>query len=79
MKIYGYKKDNEDLIELSEISIMSNISELKNLLNYLQDVIQEHSTVVREAELCHSHLRDWCERWKDGQPDIIIVTECDDE
>lgn len=75
MKVYGYQKNGEDLIELEEVSIMSNINELKNLLNYLQDVVQQHTEVVSKTELCHSHLRDWDNNWKLGQPDIIIVTQ----
>lgn len=79
MKVYGHQKDSEDLIELNEISILSDIDELKNLLNYLQEVIQQHSKVVGETELCHSHLRDWDENWESGQPDIVIVTQNDNE
>ncbi|QSX06712.1 hypothetical protein JYG23_04470 [Sedimentibacter sp. zth1] len=79
MKIYGYEKNNEDMIELNEISIMSNINELKNLVSFLQNVVESHSNVVGETEMCHSHLRDWDENWDISQPDIIIATKFDNE
>lgn len=79
MKIYGYQKEVEDLIELEEVSIMSDINELKNLINYLQDIVQQHTQVVGKTQLLHSHLQDWDNNWKSGQPDIIIVTQPDME
>lgn len=78
MKVYGYENDSEDLIELGEVSIMASISEVKNLLNYLENVINEHSKVVGQKEMHHSHLRDWDENWESGQPDIVIVTNEDE-
>lgn len=74
MKIYGYQNDDEKIIELSDITFQSDISELKNLIQFLQNTLDEHTAVEHKTEMCHSHLRDWDKKWSSDQPDIIIVT-----
>jgi len=74
MKIYGYQVESEDLIELQELSIQSNIQDLERLILFLQDVKEQHSKVIAETEMCHSHYRDWDKEWIIGSADIIIVT-----
>ncbi len=75
MKIYGYEKDNDNMIELNEVSIMSSISEMEQFIEFLKFAVESHSSVENSSELCHSHLRDWDENWINGQPDVIVVTE----
>lgn len=81
MKVFGYQKNGEHLIELQEISIKSSIAELDRMIKFLQSVREQHSKIVGEVELCHSHLRDWDTEWDTDSADIIIVTtsksECD--
>lgn len=79
MKIYGYQKNKEKLIEMDEISILSNIDEFKNLLDYLQDVLNKHSEVANETDMQHSHFKDWNKKSDSEQPDIIIVTQSKNE
>ena len=74
MKVYGYQKDSEDLIELQEVSFQSDISGIDKLIKFLQEVKEQHSKVIGEVELCHSHFRDWDVDWKADSTDIIVVT-----
>lgn len=74
MKVFGYQKDSEDLIELQEISLQSDITELDKIIKFLQNVKEQHSKVIDGVELCHSHFRDWDVEWKPGSTDIIVVT-----
>lgn len=74
MKVFGYQKDSENLIELQEVSIQSDITELDKIIKFLQKVKEQHSKVTDGEELCHSHFRDWDVEWKLGSTDIIVVT-----
>lgn len=79
MKVFGYQKDSEELIELEEVSIQSDIGGLDKIIKFLQEVKEQHSKVIGEVELCHSHFRDWDVDWKAGSTDIIVVTTSKDE
>ena len=74
MKLFGYEKDSDKLIELQEATFLSDIEELDKLIEFLKDVKEKHCKVVEKTELCHSHYRDWDVEWKDCSPDIIIAT-----
>lgn len=74
MKVFGYQKDSENLIELKEVSFQTNIKELDKIIRFLQQVKEDHSKINGEVELCHSHFRDWDVEWRSGSTDIIIVT-----
>jgi len=74
MKVFGYEKDSENLIELQEVSFQSDITELDKIIKFLQSVKMQHSKVNGEVELCHSHFRDWDAEWKSDSTDIIVVT-----
>lgn len=78
MKVFGYQKDTENLIELQEVSILSNIKELDRIIEFLKDIKEKHNNLVGKTELCHSHYRDWDAEWKIGTPDIIVVTSIED-
>jgi hypothetical protein len=74
LKVFGYQKDNEGLMELQEVSFQSDIIELDKIIKFLQEVKEQHSKGIGEVELCHSHFRDWDDEWKVGSTDIIVVT-----
>jgi flagellin-specific chaperone FliS len=74
VKVFGYKNDSEELIELEEVSFQSDIEELDKIIKFLQEVKEQHSKVIGETELCHSHFRDWDVDWKAGSTDIIFTT-----
>lgn len=74
MKVYGYQKDSENLIELHKVSFQLDIKELDKIIGFLQEVKEQHSKVIEKDELCHSHFRDWDGEWKAGSTDIIVVT-----
>ncbi len=74
MKAFGYKKNSRKLIELCEVSFQSSIEELEKMIEFLQDVKAQHSSVINKTDLCHSHYRDWDTMWKDGSIDIVVVT-----
>lgn len=77
MKIFGYQKESEDLIELQEISFQADIKELDKMIKFLQSVKEEHGKVVlrTKEDMCHSHFRDWDGEWLISDPDIIVVTK----
>ena len=79
MKVFGYQKDSENLIELQEISFQSNMKELDKIIKFLQNVKEQHRKVMNEVELCHSHFRDWDPEWKPNSTDIIVVTTSNNE
>lgn len=74
MKAYGYKKDDEELIELQEVSLQCSLEELDKIIEFLINVKKIHSSVSGETKLCHSHLRDWDKDWNNGEMDFIVVT-----
>lgn len=77
MKLYGYEKNSEDMIELNEISIISSIKEMKKLVEFLEHTIECHSSLENSGEACHTHFRDWDSEWQSDQADLVIVTEFD--
>lgn len=79
MKIFGYEENNDNLLDLQEVSFQCDIKELEKIIKFLQDVKENHSKVINEVELCHSHFRDWDVEWKAGSTDIIVVTTFDDK
>ena len=74
VKVFGYQNDSEELIELEEVSFKGNIRELDKLIKFLQQAKEQHSKVIGEVEMCHSHYRDWDTEWNPGTTDIIVVT-----
>lgn len=79
MKVFGYQRDSEILLELHEVSFQCNITELDKIIKFLQNVKEQHSKVSGEVELCHSHFRDWDVEWKDDSTDVIVVTTSNGE
>lgn len=74
MRVYGYQKDSEELIELGEVTFVSNIEGLEKIIEFFQEVKAQHSRVANGTDMCHSHLRDWDFAWKKGTIDIIVAT-----
>lgn len=79
MKVFGYQKDREELIELQEVSFQSDIKELNKIITFLQNIKEQNSKLAGNGELCHSHFRDWDVEWQDNSTDIIVVTTFNDE
>lgn len=74
MKIFGYQKDNDNLLDMEKVSIQCTIPELEKLIDFFTEVKKEHSKVANETTMCHSHLKDWNTTWRKGEPDLIVVT-----
>lgn len=75
MRVFGYQKSSERLLELEEASIVCSIEELDKLIKFLNEVRTDHYAVKNQSDRCHSHYRDWDSAWKNNEPDIIVVTE----
>lgn len=75
MKIFGYQKDNDTLLGLEEVSLQCTIDELEKVIKFLLEERKQHTKVYKKTDICHSHLRDWDDDWKNGDPDLIVVTE----
>lgn len=74
MKAYGYQKNNDNLLELEEVSFECDIEEIDEIINFFQYVKEEHSKVRLEKGFCYSHLRDWKASRSNESTDIIVVT-----
>ena len=75
MKIYGYEKNNEHLMELNEVSIQCNKEDIKKLINFLTLTEQKHMCIEWKTDICHSHFKDYDLTLSSEKPDIIIVTK----
>ena len=75
MRIFGYQKDGQELLELREATISCRLDELDKIIDFLIEVRKKHASVAEITPMCHSHLRDWDNTWKKGDPDFIIVSE----
>ena len=51
MKFYGYEKDNERLMKLSEVTFDGTLEELEDLINFLKNVQEEHTKVVKKKRI----------------------------
>ena len=74
MQIYGYQKDVDTLINLEEVSLQCTLEELDDIIGFLTKTREEHAKVIEKTSMCHSHFRDWNSAWKQGNPDLIVVT-----
>ena len=74
MKVFGYSKISDTLLELKEVSIQCNLEDLDKIISFLQEVNNKHSNINCDVDLCHSHFRDWDKKWNNDSSDIIIVT-----
>lgn len=75
MKLYGYEKNNDNILELSEITVVSSVTELRKLVNFLEDTITESEKFVVNSDMSHFHLSDWDKEWDRNNPEIIIVQD----
>lgn len=75
MKIFGYQKDNDTLLGLEEVSLQCTIEELEKVIKFLMEAWEQHTKVYGKTDNCHSHFRDWDDGWKNGDPDLIVVTK----
>lgn len=78
MKLFGYQRDGDKLLELEEVSIQCDIKELEQIIHFLSKVKEEHAAVANMTSMCHSHFKDWNPAWQNGEADIIIVTKFGD-
>lgn len=79
MKIFGYQKNGQELLELREATIACRgLDELDKIIDFLIEVRKEHASVSGITPMCHSHFRDWDSTWKKGDPDFIISNQFKD-
>ena len=74
MKFFGYEKDSEKLMKLSEATFDVTLEELEDLIDFFKTVQEEHSKVAKKTDMCHSHFRDWSNKWNKEDSDFIVVT-----
>ena len=74
MKFFGYEKDSEKLMKLSEATFDGTLEELEDLIDFLKTVQEEYSNVAKKTDMCHSHFRDWSNKWNKEDSDFIVVT-----
>lgn len=77
MKVFGYQKDSDELIELQDVSFQSNIKELNKIITFLQNIKEQHSklagnkkrkgnvwgVVHQEIRSCGTYTTQTCLTW----------------
>ena len=61
-------------MKLSEVTFDGTLEELEDLINFLKNVQEEHTKVVKKTDICHSHFLDWSDKWNKEDSDFIVVT-----
>lgn len=74
MRFFGYEENSEKLIKLREATFDGSLQELDELIDFLENVREEHSKAAEKTEICHSHFQDWSSEWKKKDSDFIVVT-----
>lgn len=77
MKIYGYKKEDENLICLEEATIQCTYEELSKLAQFINDSLDEFVKGKHYDDNAHIHFRDWSESWTEEESDFIIAVTND--
>ncbi len=75
MKIYGYQRNHDELLDMQEVSFQCSLEEIEKIIQFLNKVRDEHGKVKDRTKICHSHLRDYDADWE-KDTDLIIVTSC---
>jgi len=71
MKIFGYDKDNnENLIELSEVSLIANPERLRSIATFLNKCANEIESQGSEWE--HEHYSETNENMAGTESDLIV-------
>lgn len=73
MQFYGYEKDSEQLLKLSESCLECSLDELDKVIEFLQQVREKHGKIAVKTEYPHSHYRDWDKSWTSESSDFIIT------
>ncbi len=76
MKITGYAKsetEDDSFVELSEIAIATPPETLRAIAAFLLEAADEMDELGNEYD--HVHLMDRWDNWKEGCPDIQILSK----
>ncbi len=76
VKITGYKKESTELegcMVMSDIGIMASAEPLRDLAVFLNSAADEMDELG--ADFDHVHLMDKWPKWKEGLPDIQVLSE----
>ncbi len=73
MKVYGYEKgDNEEMLEMKEISFQAKPKRLRELANFLLKSADEIES-SNKNQWDHVHLQDFIQDLAQEEPDIVIA------
>jgi len=71
MKLVGYPKENEDqIIDLLEMTLIADVQELRSLAKYLEKCAEEMEADPEGWE--HSHYSDEIDFRSEGREDVIV-------
>ncbi len=76
MKAYGYSDKNK-FVELTEVSLECTLDELKEITEFLIYANELNNSNKCKDEYCHSHYRDWTDKFDEKSSDLIIITNID--
>ena len=69
MNIYGYKKESDEIVELSEISLKCSVEELDSIIDFFK--YAKDLKIKNQDYYGHEHFQDWAKEEK--LVDIIIL------
>lgn len=75
MKITGYKEEDTEIdgcMVMSDIAIMASAENLRELAAFLVEAADEMDELGKDYD--HIHLMDRWPKWKEGLPDIQILS-----
>lgn len=73
MKIYGYALEHNEMIALSEASIVASAGELRALAAFFNHVADRKEGVVENTS-DHVHFRDHWPSWESESADVVLMT-----
>ncbi|MBV1884084.1 MAG: hypothetical protein KUG82_20760 [Pseudomonadales bacterium] len=76
MNITGYKRKDteiEGLMEMESVAIAASPKIIRALAKFLNDAADEMDELGNDYD--HLHLMDEWDNWKEGLPDIQVVSE----
>lgn len=80
MIVVGYEQNSgldvePKIITLSEVSFQLTLAELSQIADFIIDATSELREYGFPHGACTIQFRDWCNEWKDGVPDVVLVIE----
>ena len=61
------------MLDLEEVSLQCTLEEINKMIKFLMEARKQHTKILRKIDICHSHLKNGDDGWRNGDPDLIVV------